>query len=34
MGLQSLLFYSCLSWLPALLRSEGIDRGTAGALRR
>ena len=32
MGLQSLLFYSCLSWLPALLRSEGIDRGTAGAL--
>jgi MFS transporter, CP family, cyanate transporter len=32
MGLQSLLFYSCLSWLPALLRSEGIDRGAAGAL--
>jgi CP family cyanate transporter-like MFS transporter len=32
MGLQSLLFYSVLSWLPALLRSEGIERGTAGAL--
>lgn len=32
MGLQSLLFYSCLSWLPALLRDEGIDRGAAGAL--
>jgi CP family cyanate transporter-like MFS transporter len=32
MGIQSLLFYSCLSWLPALLRSEGIDRGAAGAL--
>jgi CP family cyanate transporter-like MFS transporter len=32
MGLQSLLFYSCLSWLPALLRSEGIDREAAGAL--
>jgi MFS transporter, CP family, cyanate transporter len=32
MGLQSLLFYSCLSWLPALLRSHGIDRGAAGAL--
>jgi len=32
MGLQSLLFYSCLSWLPALLRSEGIERGAAGAL--
>jgi CP family cyanate transporter-like MFS transporter len=32
MGLQSLLFYSCLSWLPAILRSEGIDRGEAGAL--
>jgi MFS transporter, CP family, cyanate transporter len=32
MGLQSLLFYTCLSWLPALLRAEGIERGTAGAL--
>src|SRR4051794_798061 len=32
MGIQSLLFYSCLSWLPALLRSEGIERGAAGAL--
>jgi CP family cyanate transporter-like MFS transporter len=32
MGLQSLLFYSCLSWLPAIMREEGIDRGAAGAL--
>jgi MFS transporter, CP family, cyanate transporter len=32
MGLQSLLFYTCLSWLPALLRAEGIERGAAGAL--
>jgi CP family cyanate transporter-like MFS transporter len=32
MGLQSLLFYSALSWLPTLLRDEGIDRETAGAL--
>jgi CP family cyanate transporter-like MFS transporter len=32
MGLQSLTFYSVLSWLPALLRSEGIDREAAGAL--
>ena len=32
MGLQSLLFYSALSWLPALLRSEGIDREAAGGL--
>jgi MFS transporter, CP family, cyanate transporter len=32
MGLQSLLFYSALSWLPTLLRSEGIDREAAGGL--
>ncbi len=32
MGLQSLLFYSALSWLPTLLREQGIDRETAGAL--
>jgi CP family cyanate transporter-like MFS transporter len=32
MGLQSLLFYSCLSWLPAIMRAEGVDRGAAGAL--
>jgi CP family cyanate transporter-like MFS transporter len=32
MGLQSLLFYSALSWLPTLLRSQGIARGDAGAL--
>ena len=34
MGLQSLLFYSALSWLPTLLRSEGIDaRRRAGCCR-
>jgi cyanate permease len=32
MGLQSLSFYSLLSWLPALLRSAGIDRAAAGGL--
>jgi CP family cyanate transporter-like MFS transporter len=32
MGLQSLLFYSALSWLPTLLRDDGIDREAAGAL--
>jgi CP family cyanate transporter-like MFS transporter len=32
MGLQSLIFYSVLSWLPALLRSEGVSREAAGAL--
>jgi MFS transporter, CP family, cyanate transporter len=32
MGLQSLLFYSALSWLPTLLREGGIDREAAGAL--
>ena len=32
MGLQSLLFYSALSWLPTLLREHGIDREAAGAL--
>jgi CP family cyanate transporter-like MFS transporter len=32
MGLQSLLFYSALSWLPTLLRDQGIARGAAGAL--
>jgi CP family cyanate transporter-like MFS transporter len=32
MGIQSLLFYSCLSWLPVILREEGIERGAAGAL--
>jgi CP family cyanate transporter-like MFS transporter len=31
-GLQSLLFYSALSWLPTLLRDHGVDRGAAGAL--
>jgi CP family cyanate transporter-like MFS transporter len=32
MGLQSLLFYSALSWLPTLLRDHGIDREAAGTL--
>lgn len=32
MGLQSLLFYSVLSWLPALLRAQGVSREAAGAL--
>ena len=32
MGLQSLLFYSALSWLPTLLREQGIDREAAGVL--
>lgn len=32
MGLQSLLFYSALSWLPTLLREQGLERGAAGAL--
>lgn len=32
MGLQSLVFYSLLSWLPTILRSHGIDPVTAGHL--
>jgi MFS transporter, CP family, cyanate transporter len=30
MGLQSLLFYTAIGWLPTLLRSEGYSPGHAG----
>lgn len=30
MGLQSLLFYVVLAWLPEILQSRGLDAGTAG----
>jgi CP family cyanate transporter-like MFS transporter len=32
MGLQSLLYYAALSWLPAIHRAQGIDPTTAGFL--
>jgi CP family cyanate transporter-like MFS transporter len=32
MGLQSLLYYAPLSWLPAIHRDQGIDAATAGVL--
>jgi len=32
MGLQSLLYYAPLSWLPAIHRGQGIDAATAGFL--
>lgn len=32
MGLQSLLYYSALNWLPELFRSRGASPGTAGNL--
>jgi MFS transporter, CP family, cyanate transporter len=32
MGMQSLLFYAPLSWLPAIHRAQGIDATTAGFL--
>jgi MFS transporter, CP family, cyanate transporter len=32
MGLQSLLYYSAVSWLPELFRDRGASAGTAGAL--
>jgi CP family cyanate transporter-like MFS transporter len=32
MGLQSLLYYAPLSWLPAIHRDQGIDATTAGFL--
>jgi MFS transporter, CP family, cyanate transporter len=32
MGLQSLLYYAPLSWLPAIHRDQGIDPATAGFL--
>jgi CP family cyanate transporter-like MFS transporter len=31
MGLQSLIFYSGLAWLPSILRDEGFTAGEAGA---
>jgi MFS transporter, CP family, cyanate transporter len=30
MGLQSLAFYTTLSWLPAILEDHGMSQGTAG----
>ena len=32
MGLQSLVFYAGLAWLPSILRDAGYDPGAAGAL--
>jgi CP family cyanate transporter-like MFS transporter len=32
MGLQSLSFYSLLSWLPEILRDAGLSRGASGTL--
>jgi CP family cyanate transporter-like MFS transporter len=32
MGLQSLLYYAALSWLPSILRDRGASAGTAGDL--
>jgi CP family cyanate transporter-like MFS transporter len=32
MGLQSFSFYAIISWLPALLRNQGINAATAGWL--
>ena len=32
MGLQSLLYYAALSWLPTILRDRGASAGTAGDL--
>jgi MFS transporter, CP family, cyanate transporter len=32
MGLQSLLYFAPLSWLPAIHRDQGIDPATAGVL--
>jgi MFS transporter, CP family, cyanate transporter len=32
MGLQSLLYYAALSWLPTILRDRGESAATAGAL--
>ena len=30
MGLQSLLFYSLVAWLPVILQSRGMESGQAG----
>jgi CP family cyanate transporter-like MFS transporter len=32
MGLQSLVFYAALAWLPSILRDSGYGAGTAGTL--
>jgi CP family cyanate transporter-like MFS transporter len=32
MGLQSLLFYALVAWLPAILGDAGVDEATAGLL--
>lgn len=31
MGVQSLMFYGLLSWIPSLLQDHGISKGAAGA---
>jgi MFS transporter, CP family, cyanate transporter len=31
MGVQSLMFYSLLSWLPSILQDHGISKGVSGA---
>jgi CP family cyanate transporter-like MFS transporter len=33
MGVQSLMFYSLLSWLPSILQDHGMSKGTSGAYR-
>jgi MFS transporter, CP family, cyanate transporter len=32
MGLQSVIFYTTLSWLPSILESDGLSRAQAGAV--
>lgn len=32
MGMQSLLYYAALSWLPTMLRDRGVSAGSAGDL--
>jgi CP family cyanate transporter-like MFS transporter len=32
MGLQSMAFFSTISWLPEILQDDGISKGNAGAL--
>jgi MFS transporter, CP family, cyanate transporter len=31
MGVQSLMFYSLLSWVPSILQDHGMSKGTSGA---
>jgi CP family cyanate transporter-like MFS transporter len=31
MGVQSMMFYSLLSWLPSILQDNGMSKGTSGA---